>query len=65
MLPKTRSSWVIQSSTIAERTGTKTTVWFCIDCGAELLYLAHIGLVLCSQIGHCTQYIATKYIAAQ
>ena len=33
---------------------------FCIDCGARLLYLAHIGLVPSSQIG---LPIATLYFA--
>ena len=36
------------------------TIGFCIDCGALLLYLAHIGLVPSSQIG---LPIATLYIA--
>ena len=35
------------------------TIGFCIDCGALLLYLAHIGLVPSSQIG---LPIATLYI---
>ena len=39
------------------------TIGFCIDCGAELLYLAHIGLVPSTQIGLpiATLYIATLY----
>ena len=36
------------------------SIGFCIDCGAELLYLAHIGLVPSSQIG---LPIATLYFA--
>ena len=40
------------------------TIGFCIDCGAELLYLAHIGLVPSSQIGLpiATPYIVRAYI---
>ena len=41
------------------------TIGFCIDCGALLLYLAHIGLVPSSQIGLpiATLSIASLYIA--